>query len=185
MKLQKQFNQLTFRQYQYAIQHHRQYSNFNTLGLYRSILENKKLTLDEQLAVLDLANQFFQKTFEFLVLKDPHLYFDLTLLGKEVTKGDERHLWTVISRKQQQILKDKKLNHRNFGKYSKHCCGYDQCPLNGIMIRQKSRLAEMELWFHDDRPQWNLKEKSLRLRKQRKKKLTVYQAIDLYRDEEL
>jgi|GEM_PF-5372128 len=39
MKIDKQFNRLTLKDYFYYIDHHRKYTDFNTLGLYRSLTE--------------------------------------------------------------------------------------------------------------------------------------------------
>lgn len=65
MKLGKKFNKLTYQQYIFAINNHKDYNDWNTLGLYRSIKEKEKLNLEEQLAVRDLANEHFAKTFIF------------------------------------------------------------------------------------------------------------------------
>jgi len=118
MKIGKPFNQFTKQEYLETIPNHKQYSDFNTLGLYRSLLENEKLNLEEKLEIRDFANEHFQKTFDFLQLKDPQTYFEVSTLGKELTRGDELNLWRVIRENQEKILKDKKIKHRNFGTYS-------------------------------------------------------------------
>ena len=150
MKINKPFNQFTKQEYLETIPNHKQYSDFNTLGLYRSLLENENLTLEEKLEIRDFANGYFQKTFDFLQLKDPQTYFEVSTLGKELTRGDELNLWRIIRENQQKILKDKKIKHRNFGTYSKHDCGYDTCPHNGLMIKQGSHLAETSMCFATD-----------------------------------
>jgi hypothetical protein len=66
-------------------------------------------------------------------------------LGLELTEGDIENLWRKIFIAQEKILKDKRIKHRNFGEYSKHNCGYDTCPMNGIMIKQGSLFAEYEM----------------------------------------
>ena len=151
MKITTRFNQRSKSNYYHYIDHYKKYTNFNTLGLYRSILENKKLSLDDQLEIRDYANQTFAKTFAFLQLKDPWTYRNLITLGQELTVADKRQLWDDIRHYQQAYLKEKKIKHRNFGSYSKHDCGYEHCPMNGIMIRQGSRLAECQMYFDSDK----------------------------------
>ena len=168
MKIGKKFNQLTKSEYIHYIDNHKKYTDFNTLGMYRSICENKKLTLDDRMEVRDYANTVFEKTFHFYQLKDPRTYFDLTTLGMELTVADERQLWADIRANQEKILSDKKLKHRSFGVYSKHDCGYEDCPYNGVMIKKGSRLQEGHMWFQSDKDEYVAKEKSLRIKKERK-----------------
>jgi MFS superfamily sulfate permease-like transporter len=170
MKISKKFNQLAPSAYKYYIDNYKKYTDFNTLGLYRSILENDRLHLDDKIKIRDYANLTFGKTFYFYQLKDPFTYFKLISLGKELTKADENQLWQDIQQNQQQILKDKRIKHRNFGCYSKHDCGIDSCSMNGIMVRQGSRLAEHHLYFESDKNTYSRKEKSIRHRKNRKQK---------------
>lgn len=164
MKLEKQFNEFTKIEYQEIVPNHKQYSNFNTLGLYRSLLENENLTLDEKLQIRDLAHTYFQKTFDFLQIKDPFTYLKVYHLGEELTRQEESAFWKTISKNQEKILKDKKIKHRNFGIYSKHDCGYDTCPYNGLMIKQGSPLTEFSLCYAGDAK----KEKSKRLKKEQR-----------------
>jgi len=167
MKLGKKFNTLTYQQYVFAINNHKDYSDWNNLGLYRSITENEKLSLEEQIAVRDLANEHFAKTFNFLQIKDPSTFFNLITLGKELTVADHAQYWTDIRKNQEKILKEKKINHRNFGDYSKHNCGYENCPLNGVMIRQQNvLLASCSMSFETDKNRWNKKEKVKRQKKE-------------------
>ncbi len=173
MKIGKQFNTLTFKQYVFYIDNHKECTDFNTLGLYRSIVENTKLTLEERIAVRDYAHQTFRKAFDFLQLKDPSTYFDVSYLGVELTRAQEVTIWDGIRILQQKILADKRIKHRNFGEYSKHNCGYETCPLNGIMIRQGSRMAEMNMHFVDDRNPYDRQEKSERLKSERKAKVQI------------
>ncbi len=170
MKIGKKFNQLDKSEYFYFIDNHKKYTDFNTLGMYRSICENKKLNVSDQIEIRDYANNIFGKTFNFYQLKDPKTYFDLTTLGMELTKVEERKIWDDIRTNQQKILSDKKIKHRNFGEYSKHNCGYSDCPLNGIMIKQGSKLSESHMWFESDNNKNQAKEKSERIKKQRKNK---------------
>jgi hypothetical protein len=168
MKIGKQFNQLDLKEYQFYIDNHKKYTDFNTLGLYRSIIENEKLTLVEKLELRDYAHTFFQKTFDFLQLKDPKTYIDVCTLGQELTQADKHQLWENVKVNQQKILADKKIKHRNFGIYSIHDCGYDTCPFNGMMIRQGSRLAESSMHFDSDKNHAAATSKSERLKRNRK-----------------
>jgi hypothetical protein len=145
MEIGKQFNCLTFEEYLFYLENHKSYTDFNTLGLYRSLSENEKPTIEEKIKIRDLANNIFQKTFDFLQIKDPWTYVKVLTLGLELTEGDKEGLWRKIFIAQEKILKDKRIKHRNFGEYSKHNCGYENCPMNGIMIKQGSRFAEYEM----------------------------------------
>ena len=168
MKIGKRFNQLNKSDYFYYIDHYKKYTDFNTLGLYRSICENKKLTISDRVEIRDYANKTFGKTFEFYQLKDPVTYFDLQTLGQELTIADERKVWDDIRRNQEKILSKKKIKHRNFGEYSKHNCGYEDCRLNGLMIRQGSKFTESHMYFNSDKDKYLAKEKSLQIKKDRK-----------------
>lgn len=145
MEIGKLFNTLTFDEYLFYIENHKDYFDFNTLGLYRSLLENEKLNLEQKVAVRDYANQFFQKTFDFLQVKDPWTYAKVISLEFEMTNGDKENLWRIIGDNQRKILSDKKIRHQNFGVYSKHNCGYETCPFDGLMIKQGSEFAEYEM----------------------------------------
>ena len=168
MKISKPFNQFTRQEYLEIIPNYKQYSDFNTLGLYRSFTENETLSLEEKIALRDFANRFFQKTFDFLQLKDPKTYFEISTLGEELTRGDELNYWRIIRENQQKILKDKKIQHRNFGTYAKHDCGYDYCPYNGLMIKQGSALAETSVCFGNDKNKDEKKQKAARHKKMQK-----------------
>ena len=141
MKVGKQFNTLTYGEYLHLIENHQKFTDFNTLGLFRSIVETTKLSLEQKLELRQVAVAAFAKTFDFLQLKDPLTYFEVNTLGENLTKADENKAWEDIKFNQQKIWKNKKLRHRNFGTYSKHVCGYDTCPLNGLMIREGSKLS--------------------------------------------
>lgn len=71
-----------------------------------------------------------------------------------------------IREKSGKIIKEKKLNHRNFGSYAKHDCGIDYCPYNGLMIRQGSPLAETSMHFKKDRNKDVKMQKALRIKKE-------------------
>ncbi|WP_339925157.1 hypothetical protein [uncultured Cyclobacterium sp.] len=180
MKIDKKFNQLSKDEYFYFIDNYKKYSDFNTLGLYRSICENESLQLSDQIEIRDHANTVFEKTFNFYQLKDPRTYFDLTTLGLELTAADERQIWEDIRANQEKILSDKKLKHRNFGDYSKHNCGHEDCPYNGIMIKPGSSFAESSMHFKSDKNAVSAKKKSERFKKQRKNKHQIIR--DEYND---
>jgi hypothetical protein len=154
MKIGGKFNQLTYSEYISILDRYQKYTDFNTLGLYRSILENDKLDLEQKIAVRELAHQKFLKTFDFLQLKDPGTYIGISTLGKTLTIADERQLWENVKIEQQKLLKDKRIKHRNFGIYSKHICGYEDCPYNGIMIPYGARPTGRNMYFDADNPSW-------------------------------
>lgn len=160
MDIGKKFNELTYSEYFSIIENHKMYSDFNTLGLYRSLSENNALTIEEKIKIRDFANKFFEKYFEFLQIKDPFTYFNVKSLGENLTKGDEENLWRVIIENQRKILADKKIKHRNFGFYSKHNCGHEDCVWNGLMIKQGSLLAESNMHFKEDKIKYQQKLKS-------------------------
>jgi hypothetical protein len=169
MKINRKLNTFTYGEYAYLLEHYKKYTDFNTLGLFRSIVDNNKLDLEQKIKVRDLAITAFLRVFEFLQLKDPDTYFDLRALGQELTVADKNKAWDDIKFNQQRILESKRLNHRNFGTYSKHECGYETCHLKGLMIRQGSQLAYGgEMHFCSDKESYVLREKS-RIRKQERK----------------
>ena len=152
MKVGKQFNTLTYGEYLHLIEHHKKFTDFNTLGLFRSIAETTKLGLEEKLALRQVAVAAFAKTFDFLQLKDPQTYFEVSTLGETLTAADKSQAWEDIKRNQREIWGSKRLSHRNFGTYSKHLCGHDTCHLNGLMIKQGSSLAYGgTMHFHNDK----------------------------------
>ena len=177
MKIGRKFNSLRVSEYQHYIENHKKYVDFNTLGLYRSILENENLTLSDKILIRDFANKFFQKTFDFLQIKDLFTYIELMTLGESLTAGDEKRLWNQIRVNQEKILKDKKIKHRNFGIYSKHSCGYESCNLNGLMIEQGSSLTEHEMRFDSDRLKFSSKSKSERFKRERKNEKQIVKTI--------
>ena len=170
MKIGKKFNELEKSEYFHFIDNEKKYSDFNTLGMYRSICENERLSITDRIEVRDYANEFFGKTFNFYQLKDPQTYFDLMTLGREMTVADIKQAWADIRRNQEAILSDKKIKHRNFGEYSKHNCGHDDCPYNGLMIKQGSVLAESQMHFKYDKKETAGKDKAARFKKERKTK---------------
>lgn len=167
MEIGKKFNKFTLKEYFYYIENNKKYTDFNTLGLYRSILENDKLSLKEKIEVKNFANTYFGKFFDFLQLKDTETYFDLSILGRTLTWADKSQLLKNISKNQERILKEKKLKHRNFGIYSKHSCGNEGCPYNGLMVKKGSFLSEGHLSFDSDKSNYGVSQKSKRLKKER------------------
>jgi len=169
MKIGRQFNTLTLKEYLFFIDNHKKYTDFNTLGLYRSITENKKLTMEDKIAVREYAHQTFKKSFDFLQIKDPQTYVDVLTLGQELTRIETKKIWEDIRRYQQKTITEKRFGHRNFGIYSKHSCGYDACSKNGLMIRQGSYISDGEIYFESDRNRYAAWDKSDRRRQERKK----------------
>lgn len=145
MKLDRQINTLAYSEYLHLLENYKKFTDFNHLGLFRSILENGKLEPTQKLEIRDAAIKKFPRFFEFLQIKDPGTYLKLETLGQDLTVADERRIWDVIYLNQQRILASKRIRHRNFGVYSKHTCGYDTCNLNGIMVKQGSLLTEQEM----------------------------------------
>ncbi len=115
MKINRLFNTMRVSEYIHIIDHHTAYEDFNTLGLYRSLLENEQLSLEDKLVLRNHAHGIFKKQFDFLQLKDPLTYVEVTYLGQELTKGDEQQIWRDISRFQEKVLEEKRISHRNFG----------------------------------------------------------------------
>ena len=175
MRIGQILNKLTLKEYFFYIDNYKKYTDFNTLGLYRSILENEKLELEDKIAVREYAHKTFKKSFDFLQLKDPKVFLDVSTLGQMLTVADEKQLWDEIKQSQQKILADKKIKHRNFGDYSKHNCGYDTCFMNGVMIRQGSWLAESDMHFVSDKNKYMAKGKSDRRKADRKNMRQIIQ----------
>ncbi|MCS3801676.1 hypothetical protein [Niastella sp. OAS944] len=169
MKISQPFNKLTLKEYFFYIDNHKKYTDFNTLGLYRSITENKKLSLAERIEVREYAYTKFKKFFEFLQLKDPVTYYDIITLGQELTKADESQMWKDIKHNQQKILAEKSIKHRNFGIYSKHDCGRNDCNLNGLMLKKRSYFAYSHMCFKSDKNEHASKHKSIQRKADRKK----------------
>ncbi|MCB2377035.1 hypothetical protein LGH70_05545 [Hymenobacter sp. BT635] len=182
MKINRQFNTLSLGECLYLLEHHRNYTDFNTLGLFRGIVESTKLSLEEKQRLRDLVVAAFAKPFDFLQLKDPVTYFALSTLGEELTVADQAQAWENIRLSQQRILASKKLRHRSFGTYSKHLCGYDDCHLQGLMIRQGSLLSYGgKIRLCTDKNRWDgIPPKAAKRRQERKtmKRLIATRAED-------
>ncbi|MBC8083206.1 MAG: hypothetical protein H7Z21_08345 [Hymenobacter sp.] len=168
MKVGKQFNTLTYGEYLHLIANYKKFTDFNTLGLFRSLVETTKLSLEQKLELRKVAVAAFPKTFEFLQLKDPTTYFEVSTLGKTLTKADENQAWNDIRQNQQKIWESKRLGHRNFGIYSKHVCGYENCHLQGLMLKAGSYFTYDDMHFHTDASGYSSEIKSKRRRQDRK-----------------
>jgi len=176
MKVGRQLNTLSYNEYLHLLKNYSRFTDFNSLGLFRSILESENLTLEQKLEVRDMAIHTFPKFFIFLQVKDPWTFRKLELLGQEFTVADEDRLREVIELNQQKILADKRIRHRNFGIYSKHSCGYDTCHLSNLMIKQGSWLAERHIYFQTDQhSKYSVFAKAERYKKERKMKRHLIQ----------
>lgn len=173
MTIERKFNELNHEEYIFFIDNHKKYKVFNTLGLYRSIIENDKLSLQDKIAIRDHAHSLFKKNFDFLQLKDPKTFVEVSGLGKDLTKADERKIWDDVIKNQQSILNDKRIRHRNFGTYSKHDCPYEDCIYKGLMIRPNSRLAWGSMHFDGDKNKYQQKLKSDRRKTERKREQAI------------
>lgn len=179
MTIGKKFKDLNSDEYVFYINNHKKYKDFNTLGLYRSLIENNKLSLDEKIAIREHAHSFFKKSFDFLQLKDPKVFVDVSILGMKFTKADEKRIWDEVIKNQQNILNDKRIKHRNFGIYSKHSCPYEDCIYQGLMVRPNSQLAWGSMHFADDKSKYQQKAKSERRKSERKREqLMINEQID-------
>jgi hypothetical protein len=163
-------NKLTVREYISAIDNHRKYTDFNTLGLYRSVIENEKLSLEEKIEVREHAHRKFKKSFDFLQLKDPNTFYSVSTLGMSLTLADDTQFWRNVIANQEKIIKDKKLNHRSFGVYSKHECGWEDCPYRGLMVKASWFLKYADMHFKSDKASRSKDgEKSKMLKKESRK----------------
>ena len=71
MKVNKKYNQFTYNGLKDIIVNHKKYTDFNTLGLYRGIVENEKLDTEQKIEMRDFANEYFGKTFIFFTSQRP------------------------------------------------------------------------------------------------------------------
>jgi hypothetical protein len=173
MKLGRQINALTYSEYLHLLENYKKFTDFNHLGLFRSIVENERLAPTQKLEIRDAAIKVFPGFFEFLQLKDPVAYFSLITLHQVLTAADSHQVWADIRRNQQRILATKKLGHRNIGSYAKHDCGYETCHLNGLMIRQGSWLGEGEMRFCTDKNEYPALSKSKMRKRDRKQQKRI------------
>jgi len=173
MNIGRKFNELNLEEYIFFIDNHKKYEDFNTLGLYRSLLENKILSLQDKIAIRIHAHSLFKKNFDFLQLKDPKTFVDVSNLGMDLTKADEKKVWDDVIKNQQKILNDKRIRHRNFGTYSKHDCPYDDCIYKGLMVTPNSRLAWGSMHFDGEKNKHQQKAKSERRKSERKREQLI------------
>ena len=173
MTIGRKFNELNSEEYIFYIDNHKKYKDFNILGLYRSLTENDKLSLEDKITIREYAHGFFKKAFDFLQLKDPKIFIEVSNLGINLTKADERKIWDEVIKNQQSILKDKRIRHRNFGIYSKHNCPFEDCFYKGLMVRPNSRLAETNIHFVSDKNNYHKKLKSDQRKSERKKEQLI------------
>jgi hypothetical protein len=173
MKIGKKFNTLTHGEYLHLLENYKKFIDFNHLGLFRSIVENHKLSAEQKIEIRNASIGNFPKFFAFLQVKDPWTFIKLKKLGQNLTVADERKLWEEIWFNQQRILANKRIKHRNFGVYSKHSCGYDVCNLNGLMIKQGSLLAEYDMGVRHHR--YSTVSKSELYKRERKEQRRVVQ----------
>ncbi|QTV05093.1 hypothetical protein [Faecalibacter bovis] len=173
MKIGKKFKELVYKEYFFFIDNYKKYSDFNTLGLYRSLIENENLNINEKIQLREYAHKTFIKSFKFLQLKDPITFFEVSTLGEELTNGDKEKFWNDIKTNQEKILSDKRIKHRNFGTYSKHSCPYDDCIWQGVMIKQGSGLAWSSMTFFSDKNNYHQKIKSDKRKSERKNKKII------------
>jgi hypothetical protein len=178
MKVGRQFNTLTYGEYLHLLENHKRFTDFNTLGLFRSIVETTKLSLEEKLALRQVAIAAFAKTFEFLQLKAPQTYFEVSTLGETLTVADKHQAWENIRSNQQKIWESKRLTHRNFGTYSKHNCSLDTCHLHGLMLRENSRVAwGGPMHFPSDNHSWAKPVKAARRKQDRKAQTQIIKQL--------
>ncbi|SEQ79602.1 hypothetical protein [Neolewinella agarilytica] len=171
MKIGRPINQLTARALRRLLSDYRRYTDFNRLGLFRGILESQILNPHEKQEIRDLAKETFRKYYDFLVVKDPYTWDRLEHLGENRNRQQEGQDWKEIRRKQEEILRRKRIRHRNFGVYSRHDCGYETCNVNNCMTRPKGpNRYGSEMSFDSDRYKYARKEKSRRHKQQRRRK---------------
>ncbi len=121
MKINKKFKQMSMAEYRHYIAHHQKYADFNPLGLYRSILENDKLDEAAQLEILAFANQYFQRFYDFLFVKDPVTYSRLATLGQGLSETEQRqHLSRVWDRREKWCA-EKGIRHQRIGASTVSC----------------------------------------------------------------
>ncbi|QMT39616.1 hypothetical protein [Neisseria shayeganii] len=119
MKIDKPFRSMSLAEYRHYIARHARYTDFNPLGLYRSILENPALDTAGQQEVLALANRYFQKFYDFLVVKDLPTYARLSRLGQApLSEAQERQYLEQLRRVAEKRLAGKDIRHWRVGVYS-------------------------------------------------------------------
>ena len=115
MKINKKFKQMSMAEYRHYIAHHQKYADFNPLGLYRSILENDKLDEATRLEVLAFANQYFQRFYDFLFVKDPVTYSRLATLGQGLSETQQRQHLSHVWDGREKWCAEKGIRHQRIG----------------------------------------------------------------------
>ena len=115
MKINKKFKQMSMAEYHHYIAHHQKYADFNPLGLYRSILENDKLDEAAQLEILAFANQYFQRFYNFLFIKDPVAYSKLATLGQGLSETQQRQHLSHVWDRREKWCAEKGIRHQRIG----------------------------------------------------------------------
>lgn len=119
MKIGKPFRNMSIAEYRHYLAHHQKYSDFNPLGLYRSILENPALNSAKQQEVLALANRHFQKFYDFLVVKNLPTYARLSRLGQPpLSEAQERQYIEQLRKTADKRLAETDIRHWRVGVYS-------------------------------------------------------------------
>lgn len=165
MKIGRKIREMSAEKIRQLMANYQRYTDFNRLGLFRGILESEKLSLAEKEALRDAAISAFPKYYDFLVIKDPTTWDELQHLGQDRLRSQILRDWDDLSRRQQKLLKEKKIRHRNIGVYGKHLCGNDHCRYNGSMVKAKhSPRYGYEMIFDTDhrRGGYHLQEKDSR-----------------------
>ena len=120
MKLNRPFHTLTLAEYRHIIPQHARYTDFNPLALYRFIVENRKLNEEDKQEVLALANQYFQKCYDFLVVKDLHTYAALSRIGLPPLSPAQQYDYDEQLRAQaEKILANKRIRNWRVGTITK------------------------------------------------------------------
>lgn len=124
-KIEKRYNTFNYDEYIFYLNKYKEYKNFNIYGIFNSFLENKILTDPEKLKLIKKYSEKFYKSFEFLKVKNEHLYLKLFSIieNKDYTANGKNGLYDNavknIERDVEKILNNKKIKYRNFGENSK------------------------------------------------------------------
>lgn len=103
----------------------------------------------------------------FLQIKNPVNFIELSTLGRNLGASGRKHFWVEFIINQAEMVGDKRIRHRNLGVCSEHNCGYENCHLNGLMIRPVSVLKEGRMHFDKDKNRYSAGLKSQRSGKER------------------
>jgi hypothetical protein len=152
--LPPQLNTLTAQGYRKLLASPHGRKQVNTLGLFRSIVENRKLPEEEKAAIRDACREAFPQFYGFLPVKDYRTYWALEALGREMTEADWRALKERSWREAAAWVKQRRIRHRSFGVHSKHECE-PTCPMLGTMVKPHFRSMDPSpLSLPYDRRDW-------------------------------